>query len=110
MAALLEVKNLFKKYKNIPAVNGVSFSVEQGVCLGLLGPNGAGKTTTIEVIEDVIPPTSGDILYKGKPRDASFEDEIGIQFQTTSLLSLLTFAKHWRHSRIFIVKQRPLTI
>ena len=90
MAALLEVKNLFKKYKNIPAVNGVSFGVEQGVCLGLLGPNGAGKTTTIEVIEDVIPPTSGEILYKGKPRDASFEDEIGIQFQTTSLLSLLT--------------------
>ncbi len=90
MAALLEVKNLFKKYKNIAAVNGVSFSVEQGVCLGLLGPNGAGKTTTIEVIEDVIPPTTGEILYKGKPRDASFEDEIGIQFQTTSLLSLLT--------------------
>ena len=90
MVALLEVKNLFKKYKNIAAVNGVSFSVEQGVCLGLLGPNGAGKTTTIEVIEDVIPPTTGEILYKGKPRDASFEDEIGIQFQTTSLLSLLT--------------------
>ena len=90
MAALLEVKNLFKKYKNIQAVNGVSFGVEQGVCLGLLGPNGAGKTTTIEVIEGVIPPTSGEILYKGKPRDASFEDEIGIQFQTTSLLSLLT--------------------
>ena len=90
MAALLEVKNLFKKYKNIPAVNGVSFSVEQGVCLGLLGPNGAGKTTAIEVIEDVIPPTSGEILYKGKPRAASFKDEIGIQFQTTSLLSLLT--------------------
>jgi ABC-2 type transport system ATP-binding protein len=90
MAALLEVKNLFKKYKNIPAVNGVSFNVEQGVCLGLLGPNGAGKTTAIEVIEDVIPPTSGEILYKGKPRAASFEDEIGIQFQTTSLLSFLT--------------------
>jgi len=90
MAVLLEVKNLFKKYKNIPAVNGVSFIVEQGVCFGLLGPNGAGKTTAIEVIEDVTPPTSGEILYKGKPRTASFEDEIGIQFQTTSLLSFLT--------------------
>ena len=90
MAALLEVKNLVKKYKNIPAVNGVSFTVEKGVCFGLLGPNGAGKTTTIEVIEDVIPATSGQILYKGKPRTASFEDEIGIQFQTTSLLSFLT--------------------
>jgi ABC-2 type transport system ATP-binding protein len=90
MAALLEVKNLFKTYKNIKAVNGVSFTVDQGVCFGLLGPNGAGKTTTIEVIEDVIPPTSGEILYKGKPRTASFKDEIGIQFQTTSLLSFLT--------------------
>ena len=90
MAALLEVKNLFKTYKNIKAVNGVSFTVDQGLCFGLLGPNGAGKTTTIEVIEDVIPPTSGEILYKGKSRAASFKDEIGIQFQTTSLLSHLT--------------------
>ena len=90
MAALLEVKNLFKKYQDIPAVDGVSFTVEQGVCFGLLGPNGAGKTTTIEVIEDVIAPTTGEIFYKGKPRNASFKDEVGIQFQTTSLLSLLT--------------------
>ncbi|MBT8369808.1 MAG: ABC transporter ATP-binding protein [Desulfobacterales bacterium] len=90
MTALLEVKNLIKNYKNVAAVNGVSFAVERGVCFGLLGPNGAGKTTTIEVIEDVIAPTSGDIYYKGKPRAASFRDEVGIQFQTTSLLSLLT--------------------
>ena len=90
MAALLEVKNLVKKYKAIVAVNGTSFNVEQGVCFGLLGPNGAGKTTTIEVIEDVIRPTSGEIIYKGKPRTASFRDEVGIQFQTTSLLSFLT--------------------
>ncbi|MEE4261113.1 MAG: ABC transporter ATP-binding protein [Desulfobacteraceae bacterium] len=90
MAALLEVKNLVKKYKSIVAVNGTSFSVEKGVCFGLLGPNGAGKTTTIEVIEDVIPPSAGEIIYKGKPRTASFKDEVGIQFQTTSLLSFLT--------------------
>jgi ABC-2 type transport system ATP-binding protein len=90
MAALLEVNNLVKKYKTVAAVNGASFSVERGVCFGLLGPNGAGKTTTIEVIEDVIPPTSGEILYKGQPRTASFKDEVGIQFQATSLLSFLT--------------------
>ena len=90
MAALLEVKDLFKKYNDITAVNGISFTVEQGTCFGLLGPNGAGKTTAIEVIEDVIPATSGEVLYKGKPRTASFNDEIGIQFQTTSLLSFLT--------------------
>jgi len=90
MAALLEVKNLVKKYKTVVAVNGASFSVEAGVCFGLLGPNGAGKTTAIEIIEDVIPPTSGEIIYKGQPRTASFKDEVGIQFQTTSLLSFLT--------------------
>jgi ABC-2 type transport system ATP-binding protein len=90
MAALLEVKNLVKKYKAIMAVNGTSFNVEKGVCFGLLGPNGAGKTTTIEVIEGVIPPTAGEIIYKGNPRTASFKDEVGIQFQTTSLLSFLT--------------------
>jgi ABC-2 type transport system ATP-binding protein len=90
MAALLEINSLVKKYNTVIAVNGASLSVEQGICFGLLGPNGAGKTTTIEVIEDVIPPTSGEIIYKGKPRNASFKDEVGIQFQTTSLLSFLT--------------------
>ena len=90
MAAILEVKNLVKKYKTVAAVNGASFSVEKGVCFGLLGPNGAGKTTTIEVIEDVITPTSGEIIYKGQPRSPAFKDEVGIQFQTTSLLAFLT--------------------
>ena len=90
MAPLLEVKNLVKKYEKIVAVNGVSFSIESGICFGLLGPNGAGKTTTIEVIEDVIPPTSGKIIYRGQPRSASFRENVGIQFQHTALLSFLT--------------------
>ncbi len=90
MFPVLEVKNLVKKYDDIVAVDGVSFSIEAGVCFGLLGPNGAGKTTTIEVIEDVIPPTSGQILYRGKPRSRSFRENVGIQFQHTTLLSFLT--------------------
>jgi len=90
MATILEVKNLIKKYETVTAVNNVSFTLEQGTCFALLGPNGAGKTTTIEVIEDVISATSGTIEYKGKPRSASFKDEIGIQFQETNLLSFLT--------------------
>ena len=90
MAAILEVNKLVKNYKSVEAVSGASFSVEKGSCFGLLGPNGAGKTTTIEVIEGVIRPTAGEILYKGKPRTNAFKDEVGIQFQTTSLLSFLT--------------------
>jgi ABC-2 type transport system ATP-binding protein len=90
MDAILEVKNLVKKYDRVVAVDGVSLTIQQGVCFGLLGPNGAGKTTTIEVIEDVIRPTSGEILYKGHPRTASFREEVGIQFQSTALLNYLT--------------------
>ena len=90
MPALIEVKNLTKRYDKVLAVNGISFTIQPGTCFGLLGPNGAGKTTTIEVIEDIIRPTSGDILYKGKPRSNSFRAEVGIQFQQTTLLAFLT--------------------
>jgi ABC-2 type transport system ATP-binding protein len=90
MDSLLEIKNLVKKYKEVVAVDNISFSIRQGICFGLIGPNGAGKTTTIEMIEDIIPPTSGEILYKDKPRSALFKQEVGIQFQQTSLLSSLT--------------------
>ncbi len=90
MTILLEVNNLVKKYGRFTAVDGVSFSIEQGTCLGLLGPNGAGKTTTIEVVEGIIAPTSGDILYRGQPRTDSYRDKIGILFQQTALLSFLT--------------------
>ena len=90
MNAILEVKNLVKKYDKIVAVDGISFALPQGICFGLLGPNGAGKTTTIEVIEDVIPQTAGEVFYKGAPRTPSFREEVGIQFQSTALLNLLT--------------------
>ncbi len=88
--ALLEVKNLVKKYGRTNAVNGVSFTILPGTCFGLLGPNGAGKTTTIEVIEDIIAPSDGEILYKGRPRADTFRAEVGILFQQTALLSFLT--------------------
>lgn len=96
MTALLEVRNLRKEFKETVAVKDVSFTVDQGRCFGLLGPNGAGKTTTIEIIEDILPPTSGEILYKGAPRAASFREEIGIQFQHTSLLNFLSVAETLR--------------
>ena len=90
MEPILEVKNLVKKYDKAVAVDGISFALRQGICFGLLGPNGAGKTTTIEIIEDVIRPTAGEVFYKGAPRTPSFREEVGIQFQSTALLNLLT--------------------
>jgi ABC-2 type transport system ATP-binding protein len=65
MAAILEVKELVKKYGDHVAVKGISFEVEEGEVFGLLGPNGAGKTQTISMLTGVIPPTSGTALIGG---------------------------------------------
>ncbi len=87
---IIEVIHLRKVFHKTEAVKDVSFSVRKGTCFGLLGPNGAGKTTTLEVIEDIIPASSGQILYKGHSRNELFREEIGIQFQHTSLLNFLS--------------------
>jgi ABC-2 type transport system ATP-binding protein len=87
---LIEAYNIKKTYGRITAVDNLSLTISNGICLGLLGPNGAGKTTLIEIIEDIIPETSGQILFKGRPRSASFREKIGIMFQQTALLSFMT--------------------
>ena len=104
MEPILEVKNLVKQYDKVMAVDGISFALRQGVCFGLLGPNGAGKTTTIEVIEDVIRPTAGEVLYKGAPRRPSFREEVGIQFQSTALLNFLTVRETLETFQSFFTK------
>jgi len=98
MAPILAVNNLTKTYGPLVAVNDISFKIHAGSCFGLLGPNGAGKTTTLEVIEDILPPTSGEIVYQGQPRDTTFQNEVGIQFQHTSLLAMLTV---WETLQVF---------
>ena len=63
---MLKIDNIFVKYGNLQALNGVSLEVNQGEIVALLGSNGAGKTTTINAISGLVPIQSGDILYKGK--------------------------------------------
>ncbi|TLY64197.1 MAG: ABC transporter ATP-binding protein, partial [Gammaproteobacteria bacterium] len=87
---MLEVENLVKQYPGTTAVAGVSFSVPEGVCFGLLGPNGAGKTTTIEIMEGILPPTAGEVRYRGEPLGARFREDAGILFQRTALQDFLT--------------------
>jgi ABC-2 type transport system ATP-binding protein len=87
---ILEVRNLIKQYPATTAVDGVSFAVPEGICFGLLGPNGAGKTTTIEIMEGILPPSSGEVLYCGAPLGARFQEEAGILFQKTALQDFLT--------------------
>jgi ABC-2 type transport system ATP-binding protein len=63
--AALNVSRLCKRYGNVDAVDGISFTVAHGEVLGLLGPNGAGKTTTINMILGVLEPSSGAIEVEG---------------------------------------------
>jgi len=90
MTPIIEVKNLVKHYGDVKAVNDLSFAIKPGICFGLLGPNGAGKSTTIEMIEGVLEPTSGEMFYRGDVIGERFKNEVGIQFQATSLQEFLT--------------------
>ncbi len=62
---MIEVSHLVKSYRDLKAVQDVSFKVEKGEILGFLGPNGAGKTTTMRMITGVLPPTSGTVKVAG---------------------------------------------
>lgn len=72
---MLEINNISKKYKQLTAVNRISFNVRDGEFYGLLGPNGAGKTTTINMISAILPPDEGNILADGK-NIYQFKDEV----------------------------------
>jgi len=89
-AALIAARDLTKQFPGVMAVDGLSFEVRSGQCFGLLGPNGAGKTTTLEMLEGIQPPSSGQVLFRGRPLDQAFRQAIGIQFQATSLQDFQT--------------------
>jgi branched-chain amino acid transport system ATP-binding protein len=67
MSALLEVRELTRAFGALKAVAGVSFSVRAGELVGLIGPNGAGKSTLYNVIAGAIAPSSGQVVFKGRP-------------------------------------------
>ncbi len=64
-SALLEVKNLTKRYGSFVAVDNLSLTVRKGEFMGLLGPNGSGKSTTLKSITGLITPTNGEIFING---------------------------------------------
>jgi ABC-2 type transport system ATP-binding protein len=88
MAQALEVGDLHKYYGSVKAVDGVSFTVEEGEIFGLVGPNGAGKTTTIECLEGLRKPDRAHIRVLGlDPQRDGYElrQRIGVQLQAATL-------------------------
>lgn len=89
----VEVKDVFKSFKTVKAVDGVSLNIRQGQFTALLGPNGAGKTTLVEMIEGIQFPDSGEIFLMGKKWEGhrnELHPLIGISLQETRFIDKLT--------------------
>ncbi len=105
---LLETRNLKKHYRSVKAVDGVSLSIPEGVCFGLLGPNGAGKTTSVEIMEGILEPTEGEVLYRGAPLGSAFRENAGIMFQNTALQDFISVRETLNLFRNLYTRTRPL--
>ena len=98
MSAAIVCRDLRKRYPARPvpvdAVNGLDLEIDRGECFGLLGPNGAGKTTTIEILEGLLPESSGDVEVLGqrwgRGDDRALRQRLGISLQETKLGEKLT--------------------
>lgn len=90
---IIEIKNLYKSFGEIHAVNNLSFNVKSGELFAFLGVNGAGKSTTISMICGTLAKDSGEIMIDGKNIDTDMEKitaEIGVVFQNSVLDNMLT--------------------
>lgn len=90
---VIEVNNLVKRYKELTAVENLSFKVKDKQILGLLGPNGSGKTTTINCILSLLKYDEGKISIFGQPMSPAAYDikkKIGVVFQDVAVLDELT--------------------
>jgi iron(III) transport system ATP-binding protein len=95
--AFIEIQNLFKRFKNVVAVNRIQLEVNKGELLTLLGPSGCGKTTTLRCIAGLEKPEEGDIVIDGQPMLSEgfvppSKRGIGMVFQNYAV---------WPHMKVF---------
>jgi ABC-2 type transport system ATP-binding protein len=74
---VLELRDLARRYGDVVALDGISFSVEAGQMFGFVGPNGAGKTTTMRIILGVLAADRGEVLFRGTPVDFESRTRFG---------------------------------
>lgn len=95
--AFIEIRDLFKRYRKVVAVNHIQLAVKEGEILTLLGPSGCGKTTTLRCIAGLETPEEGDIVIDGRPMLSQgfvppANRGIGMVFQNYAV---------WPHMRVF---------
>lgn len=91
---MIEVQHVSKHYRAHTALDDVSLTIERGRVFGLLGPNGAGKTTLIRMINNIIKPDSGTILFDGKPLSVSDVARIGYLPEERGLYRKMKVGEH----------------
>ncbi len=97
---MIEVRNLRKSFKELVAVENVSFSAKDGEITGLIGPNGAGKTTTMRILYTIMRPDSGQALVDGFDAVADpqqVQRRIGVLPDNRGLYPRLTAREHVRY-------------
>jgi branched-chain amino acid transport system ATP-binding protein len=93
--ALLEIRDLTKHFFRLSALSRVSLGVEPGELLGIIGPNGSGKTTLFNCVTGVLPPSAGQVLFRGeditgRTADAVYQRGIARTFQLIQLFPEMT--------------------
>ena len=89
----IEVTNVYKSFKDVQAVRGISLSIQSGEFVALLGPNGAGKTTLVEMMEGLRKPDSGEIRVVGKTwekHETELRKIVGLSLQETRFAEKLS--------------------
>lgn len=87
---IIEVSHLKKYYKEVKAVDDISFSVKKGELFGFLGVNGAGKSTTINMLCTLFPPTDGSAVILGDrlgKDDEKIKHHIGVVYRITAWMT-----------------------
>jgi simple sugar transport system ATP-binding protein len=99
MSALLEMRQVTKTYRGVPAIRNVDFELDEGEIHALLGENGAGKSTLTKIVAGAVPATSGSVRFRGE--EVAFADPaeairagIAMVYQETSLVPSMTVAQN----------------
>ncbi len=99
---MLEVKNLYKEFNNLPILKDISFTLNDGEIMTIVGPSGAGKTTLLRIIAGLETKDSGEILIDGQAYDSG---KVGVVFQDYNLFPNLNVLQNITLAPTLVLKE-----